>query len=41
MKLDLRGMMGGYGPDSSATRQLPSMQDGNMWRALVRMVLNI
>lgn len=41
MKLDLRGMMGGYGRDSPAPRQLPSMQDGNMWGALVRMVLKI
>jgi len=38
MKLDLRGTMGGYGQNSPASRQLPFMQDANMWRTLARMV---
>jgi len=41
MKLDLKDTLGGYGWDSAALRQLPSMQDGNMWCALLRMVLKI
>jgi len=40
MKLHLRGTMGGYGRDSPDS-QLRSMQDENMWRAFVRMVLKI